>query len=283
MSAPAPGMWQMTGPAAFSGDARRFGHLAAALALTDFKLRFFDSVLGYMWTLIRLLLLFGVLYLVFSQIVPIGGDVARYPVILLSGVVLFWYFGEATGNAVRSLVDRESLVRKIHFPRMVVPLSVVLTATFNLLLNLVVVFLFMLAAGVEPRWTWLELPALLALLMVFSTGVAMLVSALFVPFRDVRPIWDVISQALFYTTPVIYPIELVAQRNETLAQIVMYNPVAAIIQQFRYAMIDPSAQSAGEALGSAWLLAVPGLVLVGVVALGLYVFNRMAPRIADLL
>ena len=273
--------YRMTGPAAVSGDPRRFFDLAYTLAVTDFKLRFFGSVLGYFWTLIRPLMLFGVLYFVFSQIVPLGADVRHFPVILLSGVVLYTYFAEATSAAVRSVVDREQLVRKIHFPRMVIPLSVTLTASFNLVLNLVVVFFFMAMAGVEVRWTWLELPALIVLLFLFATGLSMLLSALFVRFRDVRPIWEVVSQALFYASPVIYPIEQVAQRNETLAQVAMCNPLAAIIQQFRYALIDPGAQSAGEAIGGWPMLLVPGAILVGVFVLGFTVFDRMAPRIAD--
>ncbi len=273
--------YRMTGPAAISGEPRRFVALALTLAFTDFKLRFFGSVLGYFWTLVRPLMLFGVLYVVFSQIVPLGANVSYYPLILLSGVVLYLYFAEATSAAVRSVVERENLVRKIHFPRMVIPLSVTLTASFNLLLNLVVVFVFMAASGVEVRLTWLELPVLLVLLALFATGLAMLLSALFVSYRDVRPIWDVVTQALFYATPVIYPIEQVAARNETAAQIAMCNPLAAIIQQFRYAMIDPSAQSAGEALGGAWMLLVPLSILVAVFALGLWVFDHMAPRIAD--
>ena len=281
MSAGTTEAYRMTGPAAISGDPRRFVALALTLAFTDFKLRFFGSVLGYFWTLVRPLMLFGVLYFVFSQIVPLGANVSYYPLILLSGVVLYSYFAEATSASVRSVVERENLVRKIHFPRMVIPLSVTLTASFNLLLSLVVVFFFMAASGVEVRLTWLELPVLIVLLALFATGLAMLLSALFVSFRDVRPIWDVITQALFYATPVIYPIEQVAARNETLAQIAMCNPLAAIIQQFRYAMIDPNAQSAGEALGGAWMLLVPASVILAMFALGLWVFDHMAPRIAD--
>ena len=281
MSAGTTEAYRMTGPAAISGDPRRFVALALTLAFTDFKLRFFGSVLGYFWTLVRPLMLFGVLYFVFSQIVPLGANVSYYPLILLSGVVLYSYFAEATSASVRSVVERENLVRKIHFPRMVIPLSVTLTASFNLLLSLLVVFFFMAASGVEVRLTWLELPVLIVLLALFATGLAMLLSALFVSFRDVRPIWDVITQALFYATPVIYPIEQVAARNETLAQIAMCNPLAAIIQQFRYAMIDPNAQSAGEALGGAWMLLVPASVILAMFALGLWVFDHMAPRIAD--
>ena len=130
-------------------------------------------------------------------------------------------------GSVASLVDRENLVRKIHFPRMVVPLSVVLTAYFNFLLNLLVVIVFALASGVEPRISWLELPLLLVFLGLFVIGIAMLLSSLYVRFRDVQPIWDVVAQALFYASPVIYVIEKIPQ--PAWKHIVMCNPVATVL------------------------------------------------------
>lgn len=272
---------RILGPAAFSGDPRRFFHLTLTLALTDFKLRFYGSALGYLWSLARPLLLFGVLYAVFSQIVRLGEGVAFYPVVLLSGIVLYTYFAETTSTAVASMLDRENLVRKIDFPRMVIPLSVALTAALNLALNLVVVFVFMLAAGVEPRWSWLELPLIVAALVFLATGIGMLVAALYVPFRDVRPIWDVVLQALFYATPVLYPIEQLARLGEGFARLALMNPLAVIVQQFRHAMIDPSAPSAAEAIGGAPWLLLPAAFAVALFLLGLGVFNRMAPHAAE--
>ena len=138
---------RVTGPAALSGDWRRFLNLTMTLALTDWKLRFFGSVLGYAWSLLRPLLLFGILYLVFSQIVKIGEAVPNYPLVLLIGVVLFAYFAEVTGDCVTCVVDREALVRKVSFPRMVVPLSVAVSSSFNLALNLIVVGVFVVVSG----------------------------------------------------------------------------------------------------------------------------------------
>jgi ABC-2 type transport system permease protein len=273
--------YRMKGPSAFAGDLPRFLNLTATLAFTDYKLRFFGSVLGYFWGLVRPLLLFGVLYLVFSEVLGVGEEVEHYPVQLLTGLVLYQFFAEATGNGVSSMVDRENLVRKIHFPRMVIPLSITLTSFFTLVMNFLAVFVFIGLSGVEVRWAWLELPALLLLLFALATGFSMLLSALYVPFRDMSPIWDVVLQALFYATPVLYPIELLAEKNETIANIAMCNPLAAIIQQVRYAVIDPGSASAGEAVGGLGLLLVPFAILVGVFLLGLWVFNRMAPRIAE--
>jgi ABC-2 type transport system permease protein len=280
-TAAAPPAYRMKGPSAFSGPWRRFASLALILARTDYKVRFYGSALGWMWGLVRPLLLFGVLYAVFSQIVRVGKGVEFYPVVLLTGIMLYFYFQEATTRSVDCVVDREQVVRKIHFPRMVIPLAVTLTATFNLLMSFIAIFVFMALSGVSVEWSWLELPFLLALLFLFSYGVSMLLSALFVPFRDVRPIWEVVTQALFYATPILYPIELLADRSKTLAHIAMCNPLAAIIQQVRHAVIDHSAPSAADAIGGAVYLLIPLGILIGVFVLGLWVFNRLAPTIAE--
>jgi ABC-2 type transport system permease protein len=269
----------ITGPSAFGGSPRRFAYLAATLALTDFKLRFFGSVLGYLWQLVRPLLLFGVLYVVFTRFVKIGGAVEFYPVVLLANIVLFTFFQEGTG-AVSSLVERESLVRKIQFPRAAVPVAVVLMAALNLALNSLVVLGLAIASGVRPSWSWLQAPLLVALLAVLVTGMAMLLSALYVRFRDVKPIWEVALQLLFYATPVIYAIETI-DIGERLRQLLMLNPLAAILEQFRHAVIDPDAPSAAAAAGGTeWLLVPIGLVIAAV-TLGWIVFQRAAPRIAE--
>lgn len=269
----------IAGPSALGGDFRRFMFLATTLAVTDFKLRFFGSVLGYLWQLFRPLLLFGVLYLVFTQFVRVGSPVAFYPVVLLENIVLFQYFTESTG-AVSSLVDRENLIRKVQFPRLAVPVATVLTATFNMSLNVLVVLGLALASGVEVRWTWLELPFLLLCLCTLSTGLAMLLSSLYVKFRDVKPIWDVIVQLLFYGTPVIYAIETI-HLSDHLKHIVMSNPLAAILEQARYAVIDPHAPGAAEAVGGWLRLSIPIGLSLAIVALGWIVFTRSAPDLAE--
>jgi ABC-2 type transport system permease protein len=273
--------YRVLGPSAVSGDPRRLWHLSVMLAVTDWKLRFFGSVLGYVWSLLRPLLLFGILYVVFSQFVGVDAGIDNYPLLLLSGIVIFFTFGEMTGGAVTSMVDRETLVRKVAFPRMAVPLSVAIAASFNLVLNLVTLAIFVAASGISPRWSWLLIPIPLALLLAFGTGLAMLLSALYVRFRDVRPIWDVVQQALFYATPILYPIEKVAEQSETLAKVVMANPLAALIQEVRHLLLGPAVPSAAQAIGGTEWLLIPAAVFVGLVALGFAVFNRMAPHAAE--
>jgi ABC-2 type transport system permease protein len=279
---PAPPAYEVTGPSAFAGDFKRFVSLTRILAQTEWKLRFFDSALGYLWTLMRPALFFGVLYVVFSLIVDVGENVAHYPALLLTGMVIFFYFQEATSAAVTAVVDNENLVRKIQFPRMAIPMSVVLTATFALCLNLIVLLGLVLLNRVTPRLSWIELPFVLVVVAIFSIGVATILSALYVRARDLKPIWDVTTQALFYMTPVLYPIQLVIERSsESVARLLLFNPLAALIQEARHAIIGPSQPSAAEAIGGAAWLAIPlGLVVVAFVA-GIWVFSRMAPLIAE--
>ena len=272
---------RVRGPVALTGDWDRFLHLTTTLALMDWKLRFFGSALGYLWSLLRPLMLFGILYFVFSQVLRVGSDVPDYPLQLLIGVLLFTYFGEVTGGAVTSLVDEETLVRKIAFPRAVIPVSVALTASFNLALNLLTVALFVVLGGVHPRVSWLFLPIPLVLLVALATGVGMLLSVLYVSFRDIKPIWEVFLQALFYVTPIFYPVQLLLGYNRDLAHVAMANPVAALVQETRHLILGDAAPSAGAAIGTELRLLIPAALLVGITLVGFLVFRRLSPTVAE--
>jgi ABC-2 type transport system permease protein len=267
------------GPSALGTDLRRLAHLSVTLAVMEFKLRFFGSALGYLWQLIRPLLLFGVLYVVFTEFVKLGANIRYYPAILLTGIVLFTFFADATSRAVTSVADRESLVRKIEFPRLVVPLAVLLVAYFNLVLNLLAVLVFVLATGVDPRVEWLALPLLLVPLGAFAGGLAMLLSALYVRFRDVQPIWEVMLQVIFYGSPILYVLDLLPEHLREL--VIWFNPLATILAQARHSMIDESAPNSWEVAGGFVYLLIPAAIVVGLLVLGFWVFNREAPRIAE--
>lgn len=264
-------------PSAFGGDLHRFANLTVTLASTDFKLRYFGSALGYVWSLVRPLLFFAVLYFVFTTLFHAGKGVPHYPVYLLTSIMLWNFFIETTGGCVQCLVQREGLLRKIRFPRLVIPLSVALTAMFNLTINSVVVLAFALATGVTPRLTWLEMPVLVALLTTLSVGVGMLLSALFVRFRDIQPIWDVTTQILFYCSPIIY----VSAQYKGLIRIAMINPIATILTQMHHAFIDPNANGAATDIGGAIRLLLPLGIIFGLFVFGLWFFKREAPRIAE--
>jgi ABC-2 type transport system permease protein len=274
------------GPGALSDDWSRFWHLTYNIARMQWKLRFFGSALGYVWQLVRPLLLFTVLYIFFTVISHVGVGAGPggkyYGTQLLGSIVLFTFFTEATTGSVRSVVDNETLVRKVQFPRMVIPLSNVLLALFNLSLNMVVVLIFGLIEGVRPMLTWLEFPLIVALLVVLASGTAMLLSAMFVYFRDIQPIWEVVSQVLFYASPVIIPIETVQQKlSPTLVHLYMLNPIATALQQFRHAMINHATPSVGQIFAHQVAVLAPIGIAVGILVLGFVVFNRTAPHVAE--
>ena len=275
---------QTYGPSALGGGVRRFVELTVTLARTEFKLRYFGSVLGYFWSLMRPLLFFGVIYLFFTQVVNLSRGVPHYGVYLLTGIVLWNYLGEATGMCVNCLVAREALLRKVRFPRMVVPLSVSLTATFNLGMNFIAVFVFALANGVTPKISWLEMIPILLLFIVMATGIAMLLSALYVRFRDVQPIWEVVLQIWFYASPVIYPATVYASHKlpSGFEKIAMINPVATLLAQMGHCFIDPNGYpTAFGAAHAVWPVVLALALIPGVFALGWWVFTREAPRVAE--
>jgi ABC-2 type transport system permease protein len=267
------------GPSALGGGWRRSLELLYMIAATDFKRTYFGTVLGYLWSIARPLLLFGVLVTVFTQIFHLG-KVAHYPVLLLMNIVLFGFFQEATLTAVGSVVGQESIVRKTQFPRLVIPLAVVLTSLFNLVLNLVVVVIFILGFGVTPTWTWLLFPIVLVLLTLITTAVSMIVSSLYPRFRDIAMIWTVLSTALFYVTPILYTTNSLVN-HPTLRHLILINPLAPIFELARKWVIQPNAPGPVEAAGG-WLpLMVPIALYVGICVVAVWTFNREAPRIAE--
>jgi ABC-2 type transport system permease protein len=265
-------------PSVIGSDLRRFWNLTWTLAVTEFKLRFYGSVLGYVWTLARPFMFFGVIYFVFTEIVGANKNVPDYGVCVLVSLVVFQFFAEATSGCVNCLVVRESLLRKMRFPRLVIPLSVVLTAAFNLAATLLAVAAFAVIAGVYPTWRWLELPLIVGCVGAFAVGVGLLLSALFVRYRDVQPIWDVGAQMLLYASPVLYVATIVPGKY---LHVYMLNPLATCLTQLRHAVVDPSAPSAAALMGGTARLAVPAAIVVGFFALGAWVFKREAPRIAE--
>jgi ABC-2 type transport system permease protein len=272
---------EVRGPSALGGGGRRFADLLWLISVTEFKRTYFGTVLGYLWSLIRPLMLFGVLLFVFTKVFKIGSQqVEHYPVMLLLGIVLFTFFQESSTNAVTSVVNQEGVVRKTQFPRLVIPLATVLTGAFNFCLNLVVVLVFVLAFGVEPTWTWLLFPIAVAALVVFTAATSMALSVLYVRFRDVAIIWTVVAQVLFYATPILYPVT--AFENARYEHLLMINPLAVIFEQVRvWILAEPQAPTAVEAAGGALHL-LPALgIYIGVCVFAVWIFRREAPRIAE--
>jgi ABC-2 type transport system permease protein len=268
------------GPSALGGGWRRSWDLLYLMAATEFKRTYFGTALGYVWSLGRPLLLFGVLLAVFTQAFHLQNGVSHYPVLLLMNIVLFGFFQESTTAAVPSIVSQEAIVRKTQFPRLVIPVSVVVTSLFNLALNLVVTFVFIAAFGISPRWTWLLIIVPIALLFVLSISVSMILSSLYPRFRDLGIIWSVFSTALFYGTPVLYALERV---SPTMRHVVALNPLAPILELARRWVIDPRAPSPAALAGGSLRLLVPIVIYLAACAAAVLIFRREAPRIAEAL
>lgn len=280
MSIPArqPELRTLRGPTALGESRGRFFELLMLISVTEFRRAYFGTVLGYLWSLLRPLMLFAILLVVFTQVFRIGSEVEAYPVLLLFNIVVFGFFQESTSAAVHSIVNQQSIVQKTQIPRLVIPLAVVLTALFNLGVNLIAVFVFILAYGVDPQLTWLYMPVIVAVLFILTVAVSMIVSSLFVRFRDVGIIWSVAVTALFYGTPVLYPFGKVP---DGFRDVVQANPLTPIFQQARHWIIDPGAPSTVEAAGGVSGLIAPTAIFLAVCALAVWVFGREAPRIAE--
>jgi ABC-2 type transport system permease protein len=275
---------EVRGPSALGGGARRFFDLLWLMATTEFKRVYFGTVFGYLWSLLRPLMFFGVLLFVFTRILKVGSGLHNYPVLLLLGIVQFTFFQEATTNAITSVVTQEGIVRKTQFPRLVIPLSTVLTAFFNFCLNLIVVFVFILAWGVDPTWTWLLYPFAIAALLVFTIAVSMGFSVLYVRFRDVAIIWVVGAQMLFYATPILYPLGAKGLNEPSIEKWLMVNPLGVIFEQIRvWILSEPAADAPTASMAAGgWVHLLPAVAIyLGICAFAVWIFNREAPKIAE--
>ena len=257
--------------------------LLGELVKTDFKLRYQGSVLGYLWAVLRPLLTFAILYIVFAKLLRMGNDIPHYPVYLLTGTVLWSFFTECTGQGIQAIVQRGDLLRKISFPKYIVVVSATATALINLAINLCVVVIFALINGVSPSWSWFVVPFLVLELYTLSLGISFLLGAINVKYRDVTSIWDVLIQALFYAIPIIYPLSMVLESGSfglTAARIIMLNPIAQVIQDVRYNLITTETITAWEILPGS-LQMVPILLVFLVLALAALFFRKRSKRFAE--
>lgn len=253
---------------------RRNRILLRELVITDFKLRYQGSVLGYLWSLLKPLLLFAILYVVFVRFLKFGSDIEHFPVYLLFGVVMWTFFTEATGQGMQAIVSRGDLIRKISFPKYIIVISGTISALINLVLNLLVVFVFVVLNGVEINSSILLLPISILELYVFSLAIAFLLAALYVKYRDISHIWEVFLQGAFYATPILYPVSMVVQQSELAAKLLMLNPVAQIIQDARYNLITHDATRTSDLIHNPWIAAVPYLIVAFAIIFASWYFKK---------
>ncbi len=253
--------------------------LLRELVRTDFKLRYQGSAIGYAWSLLRPLMLFAILYVVFVEFLKLGRDIPHFPVYLLLGIVLWSFFSEMTNQSLSSVVARGDLIRKIRIPRWIIVLSSSVSALINLGLNLLVVVVFMVIDGVDLTHAVLWFPFVLVEIYILALGVSLFLAAAFVKYRDVSHIWEVVLQAMFYVTPILYPLVLVT--NISLQKLILINPMAQAIQDARNLLVSSETLTIAEVFHSSAARLVPLGISVLVLILGVLYFKREAKYFAE--
>lgn len=255
--------------------------LLRELVITDFKLRYQGSALGYLWSVLKPLFLFAILYIVFDRFLKLGRGIEHYPVYLLTGVVLWSFFTEATTQGLNSIRSRGSLIRKINFPKYIIVISGTVSSLINLLINLGVVSVFMVFNGVEFHASSLLVFVFILELYVFALAIAFFLAALNVKFRDIGYLWEVFLQAAFYATPIIYPIQMIYEQHQGAATILLMNPVAQAIQDARYWLITDQTLRIWDVVNGL-LAMVPLLIIAFVGILAVVYFKRSQKNFAEL-
>lgn len=252
------------------------------LIITDFKLRYQGSALGYLWSLLKPLFLFAIMYVVFVHFLRFGQGVPHFASTLLLGIVLWGFFTEATVQGMQAIVNRGDLLRKINFPKYLLVVSATVSALINLALNLIVVFVIMLIDGVDFGWSALLFPITLVVLYGFSLALAFLLAAVNVKYRDVGHIWEIFLQAMFYATPIMYPLQMVMNFNEHAARLLMLNPVAVLLQEGRAQLVGhENVVTATQLFSNVLWLSLPYAIIVVSVVLAVWYFRSKQSKFAE--
>ena len=244
---------------------------------TDFKIRYQGSALGYFWSLLKPLFLFAILYVVFTFIIPLGKDVEHFSVYLITGVVIWNFFNEATTIGAGSVVAKGDLMRKISIPRYLVVMASSLSAFINLGLGLIVVFIFALLNGIAPSLEWLLIIPLSIEVFIFALGVSFFLSAAFVKYRDITYIWEVVLQAGFYASAIIYPLTKVP---EELHKWFFLNPMVQIMQDARHAIATKTSITIWDTVSWPYVL-IPFTIIAVVSIVGWVYFKKKSKYFAE--
>jgi ABC-2 type transport system permease protein len=268
----------------FSTLSKRYRYsliLLRELVITDFKLRYQDSFLGYLWALLRPLFMFAIIYLVFTVGLRVGKGIEHWPAALLLGMVLWHFFTEITKQGMKSIVKNGGIIRKINFPKYIIVVSTSISALINLAINLVVVVVIAAFNGVDFTWSMLWIIPLIAEIYIFALGIAFLFSAISVKFRDVDYIWDIATQALFYGSAIIFPISTIAEKSAQAAQILLINPVAQVIQDARHLAINPAMTTQFTLTDNMWYILAPFIITSVTFVVGATYFRSRSPYFAE--
>lgn len=251
---------------AYLTELARYRDLVVNLVVRDLKVRYRNSVLGFLWCLLNPLMMMAVFTVVFTVLMK--SNIPNFPVFILVGLLAWNFHSAAVTGATGSIIRNSTLVMKVYFPREVLPISIVLSNAVNFVLALITLFAVIFAFGVQLSGSVLLVPVILVVQITFITGVVLILSALTVFYRDVEIITETVMMAWFFLTPVFYRLEDVFPAYARLLRIV--NPMASIISAYRDVLYH------GGLPGLDFLLRTfvtsLGLLLVG------YVFFRRSAR-----
>ena len=254
--------------------------LLRELVVTDFKLRYQGSALGYLWSVLKPLFLFTILFIVFDKFLGLGRDIEHFPVYLLLGIVVWQFFAEATITGLQSIISRGDLIRKINFPKYVIVFASTISALINFLINMIVVLIFCIINGVEITLMALLVIPLILEVYIFALGLAFLLSAINVKFRDIGYLWEIFLQGAFYATPILYPLQMILAKMPVAAKWLMMNPMAQAIQDMRYVLVTRETITLWQ-LVSGWKVIIPFLIILSVLVVGIRYFNKNQKRFAE--
>jgi ABC-2 type transport system permease protein len=252
-------------------------------AMVDFKLKYLDSVLGYIWALGKPLSYFAVIWALLGGLFKAGVPYSHYPLFLLLGIILYGWFVDSVGMSMSSIVARSELMRRVSFPRIVVPLAATATAGLTFVANVLVAAVFIAISGITPGWDWLLIPPLLLEEYLTILGLGLLLATVYTRVRDIAPLWDLVAQLLLFAMPVMYSITVMPYRVQ---QLLLLNPVAQVMQDVRAIILDDDGSTsqsetiAGVYGAEAWRL-LPVAIAVGLFVVGLRLFRRSAPKFAE--
>lgn len=257
------------------------------LVKTDFKLRYQGSILGILWSVLKPIMLFMVMYFVFVRFLKITDPtIPNYPITILLGLSLWGFFTEATVLGMNSIVSRGDLLRKINFPKYIVIISSMATALISLCINLIVVIIFAILSGVNFSWSAFLVPFDIILLFIMAFGTSLILATLYIKFRDISHIWEVFLQVLMYSTPIIYPISMLTGAKIwgiSIAKIIIMNPIAFTIQNIRHNLIAKEVPTFWNFFNDMWVVAIPILIVVFLLIFGLWYFNKNSKKFAEML
>lgn len=256
-------------------------NLTIELAKTAFKLKYTGSILGYMWSLVKPLLIFGMMYLIFAAFLLRGRTVPgeNFTVQLLVAVIVWTFFVNSTATAISAIASNGHMIRKAYFPRWILVISSTLSASMTFAVNSALILVIGFPLGwFQLGWYSLAVPLLVVELYVLILGISLLLSSLFVFYRDLGHVWEIITQLLFYASAIVFPFSLIPVRFRVPMSL---NPTAQIIEDLRHALVSPKVPWVADILGPAYV--VPLVAVLVVFGLGAYTFNKLTPKFGEAL